>query len=98
MNSMMARRIWTVSAVRAAKAQVLNRWRRHSGGVMYALGMGVLQDAITAHIWFNITAANGYADVGKNRDVAASKLSSADIVEAQKRAKRCMASGYRACD
>ena len=65
----------------------------------YAKGEGVLQEMVAAHMWFNIAAANGAdASAAKNRDVAAGKLSSADIVEAQKRAKRCMASGYKDCD
>jgi TPR repeat protein len=67
-------------------------------GAMYYSGNGVLQDTIAAHMWFNIAAANGNKDAAKNRDIAAGKLSSADIVEAQKRAKRCMSSGYKDCD
>ena len=65
---------------------------------MYYSGNGVLQDTIAAHMWFNIAILNGDADAADNRDIIASKLSSADIVEAQKRAKRCMASGYKDCD
>jgi TPR repeat protein len=66
--------------------------------VMYAKGAGVLQDTIAAHMWFNIAAANGNAKAAKGRDFIAKELSSADIVEAQKRAKRCMASNYKGCD
>jgi hypothetical protein len=65
---------------------------------MYAKGEGVLQDTIAAHMWFNIAAANGEKRAVKNRDIAAGKLSSADIVKAQQMAKRCMASGYKDCD
>ena len=67
-------------------------------GWMYENGTGVLQDTIAAHMWFNIAAANGNKGAVKNRDIAAKKLSSSDIVEAQKRAKRCMSSGYKDCD
>ena len=67
-------------------------------GVMYENGKGVLQDTIAAHMWFNIAAANGNAKAAKGRDFIAKELSSADIVEAQKRAKRCMSSGYKDCD
>ena len=67
-------------------------------GAMYANGHGVLQDSALAHMWFNIAILNGDADAADNSDIIASKLSSADIVEAQKRAKRCMASGYKDCD
>jgi len=61
-------------------------------------GEGVLQDTITAHMWFNIAAAKGNAIAVENRDITAGEILSADIVEAQKRAKRCMASGYKDCD
>ena len=67
-------------------------------GVSYYNGEGVLQDTIAAHMWFNIAAANGNNAAVKNRDIAAGKLSSADIVKAQERAKRCMSSDYKDCD
>jgi TPR repeat protein len=63
-------------------------------GAMYDNGEGVLQDTIAAHMWLNIAAANGNKGAVKNRDIAAGKLSSADIVKAQERAKRCMSSDY----
>ena len=67
-------------------------------GVMYYNGEGVLQDTIAAHMWFNIAAIKGNKIAVKNRDMAAKKLLSADIVKAQQMAKRCMSSGYKDCD
>ena len=67
-------------------------------GVMYYSGNGVLQDTIAAHMWLNIAAANGNKKAAKNRDIVAGKLSSSGVEEAQKRAKRCMSSGYKDCD
>jgi len=67
-------------------------------GVRYYNGNGVLQDMIAAHMWFNIAAANGDREAVKVRDIAVDELSSSGIVKAQKRAKRCMASGYKECD
>ena len=67
-------------------------------GAMYDNGEGVLQDTISAHMWLNTAAANGNKGAVKNRDIAAGKLSSADVVKAQERAKRCMSSGYKDCD
>jgi uncharacterized protein len=67
-------------------------------GVSYYNGEGVLQDTIAAHMWFNIAAANGINAAVKNRDTLAEKLTKADIIEAQKRAKRCVASGYKDCN
>jgi uncharacterized protein len=49
-------------------------------------------------MWFNIAAANGINAAVKNRDTLAEKLTKADIIEAQKRAKRCVASGYKDCN
>ncbi|EDP61124.1 hypothetical protein BAL199_22307 [alpha proteobacterium BAL199] len=66
-------------------------------GLMYKRGDGVLQDTIAAHMWFNIAAANGNNAAVKNRDTVAEELTKADIFEAQKRAKRCVASGYKDC-
>ena len=67
-------------------------------GLMYDNGDGVQQDYVYAHMWFNIAAANGNTKAAKNRDIAAGELSSSGVEEAQKRAKRCMASGYKDCD
>ena len=85
------------------------RWYRlaadqgHAGaqvflGWMYADGEGVLQDNVTAHMWFNIAGANG-AEFGRdNREKIERKMTPADISEAQKRARICMASNYTDCE
>ena len=67
-------------------------------GVMYYIGRGVSQDTIAALMWFNIAATNGNKNAAKGRDIAAGELSSSGVEEAQKRAKRCMSSGYKDCD
>ena len=89
-------------------ATALKEWRplaeqglakaQNNLGMMYYNGKGVLQDTIAAHMWFNIAAANGHKKAAKNRDIAAGKLSSSDILKAQQKAKRCRASGYKDCD
>ena len=59
---------------------------------------GVLQDNVTAHMWFNIAGANG-AEFGRdNREKIERKMTPADISEAQKRARICMASNYTDCE
>ena len=65
---------------------------------LYWGGRGVLQDKIAILMWFNIAAANGHTGAVTNKDTVAKELSSADIVKAQKWAKRCMAWGYKGCD
>lgn len=67
-------------------------------GFMYAEGLGVAQDYVTAHIWFNIGSANGHERGSEFRDAVARNMTAADISEAQRRARVCMASDYQDCD
>ena len=82
----------------AAEARHQGHAGAHFLGVMYANGEGVLQDNVTAHMWFNIAGANG-AEFGRdNREKIERKMTPADISEAQKRARICMASNYTDCE
>jgi TPR repeat protein len=56
-------------------------------GLMYANGQGVPQNLIQAHMWFNLVAASGDADGLKARDEIATKMTPAQIVEAQRLAR-----------
>ena len=67
-------------------------------GVMYYNGEGVLQDNVTAHMWFNIAGANGDEFGRDDREIIERKMTPADISEAQKRARICMASNYTDCE
>ena len=53
-------------------------------GLMYGTGRGVAQNYVQAHMWSNLAAAQGNENGRKNRDLAASKMTSAQIAEAQK--------------
>ena len=53
-------------------------------GLRYAKGEGVPQNFLLAHMWFNLASAGGAADGGKNRDFVASKMTPAQIAEAQR--------------
>jgi len=67
-------------------------------GVMYALGQGVLLDYVYAHMWANISTYNGLESAAKLRDwLANEKMTSADISEAQKLARECVAKNYKGC-
>lgn len=67
-------------------------------GTYYFYGMGVPQDYVFAHKWFNIAAANG-ADIGPEmRESVAALMTLADIAEAQRRARECINSGYQGCE
>jgi TPR repeat protein len=67
-------------------------------GVVYDNGQGVLQDYVRAHLWFNVAAAKGDSDAAKNRDIAASKMTSQQIGEAQKLARQCLARDFKGCN
>ena len=67
-------------------------------GLMYATGQGVLQNNVQAHMWFNIAAVKGDKDAVKNRDIAASKMTTEQIAQAQRLAKECQARNYKNCD
>ena len=53
-------------------------------GVMYDKGLGVPQNYIEAHKWYNLAAAQGNKNAVKNRDIVASKMTPADVSKAQK--------------
>ena len=61
-------------------------------GVMYGTGQGVTQDYVLTHMWINLAASRvkgddqrKYAEV---RDRVSAKMTSEQIAEAQKRARR----------
>ena len=54
---------------------------------MYAKGQGVPQDYIQAHIWFNLSAAQGNAMARKNRELIAQIMTPAQIAEAERLAR-----------
>ena len=55
-------------------------------GRLYAQGLGVLQDYVEAHKWFNLAASRGEADAVPERDALASKMTPHQIAAAQQRA------------
>ena len=66
-------------------------------GSMYQNGHGEPQNAIMAHMWFNIASANGSDLAKRKRDSVAETLTSSALSDAQQRAHRCMVSSYRDC-
>jgi uncharacterized protein len=74
----------------AAHAGCLHQGRadaQTSLGFQYANGLGVQQDYVTAHMWFNLAAARGNRDAEKDRDMIAAQMTPARIAEAQKLAR-----------
>ena len=78
-------------------AEALELYRRAAGhclavaqynlGLMYAEGNGVPPDYVQAHMWLNLASLQGNEKANKNRDIAAEKMSSEQIAEAQRMAR-----------
>ena len=66
-------------------------------GAMYYNGQGVLQDNVYAHIWWSIAASNGAGDAVKNRDIAAKRMTTEQVAQAQKLARECVKKNYKGC-
>ena len=56
-------------------------------GNMYLNGQGVLQDYIRAHMWLNVSGANGNEDGRKGRESIKKQMTPAQVAEAQKLAR-----------
>ena len=56
-------------------------------GVMYAEARGVPQDYVRAYMWFNLAAAQGEQKATELLDMAARRMTQAQIAEAQKLAR-----------
>ena len=63
-------------------------------GVMYRNGWGVVTHYVVAHMWYDISAANGSEHGAKNREKLAKNMTSEDISKAQAMARVCMSSNY----
>ena len=64
---------------------------------MYAEGVGVIQDNVYAHMWWNIAASSGDEYAIGNRDIVAKQMNPAQITEAQKLARECVRKKYKGC-
>jgi TPR repeat protein len=78
---------------RVAAAQE-NASTQYNLGVMNAHGDGVVQDDVIAHIWINISGANGHSRVSDGRGLVEEGMTREQIAEAQALARSCMASDY----
>ena len=73
--------------------EALAQWRAAAGsgdrramlalGRLYLQGLGVLQDYVEAHKWFNLAASRGEVAAVAERDVLAGKMTPAQVAEAQ---------------
>lgn len=56
-------------------------------GWLYLQGLGVLQDYVQAHKWFNLAASRGESDAARQRDALAAKMTAEERAEARKLAR-----------
>ncbi len=56
-------------------------------GYMYWKGLGVRQDYVKAHMWYNLAAFEGQRDASKDRDRVAEQMTPEQITEAKRRAR-----------
>ena len=74
-----------------------NATAQNNLGLMYEYGEGVIQDNVIAHMWLNIGASNGSTKGTSNRDSLAKRMTAAQLAEAQKLARECVAKNYKGC-
>ena len=66
-------------------------------GFLYQNGLGVLQDNLYVHMWWNVAASIGHESAPKNRDIIVKEMTPTDISEAQQLARECVAKNYKGC-
>ena len=66
-------------------------------GLMYQNSRGVIQDSVYAHMWFNTAAAEGNEGARELRGLIEQQMTPAQIAEAQKLARECVAKEYKGC-
>ena len=59
-------------------------------GLVYAEGIGVEADIVSAHKWFNLAVARGFTNAKDARQEMADKMTIEEISEAQKAAREWM--------
>ncbi len=64
-------------------------------GRLYLQGLGVIQDYVEAHKWFNLAASRGVAEALEEREALAAKMTPAQLATAQARAAAWQSGGGR---
>ena len=66
-------------------------------GVLYALGQGVPQDYVRAYMWSDLAAVSGDEAMVLARDLVASRMTPAQIAEAQQLSQQCQTRQFKGC-
>ena len=67
-------------------------------GQRYLQGLGVLQDYVEAHMWFNLAASRGEAAAVSERDALSEKMTPAQVAEAQALARAWLPGAQEGAD
>ena len=70
---------------------------QYNPSLMYALGHGIIQDHVYAHVWSNIAASSGHKNATANRDVIAKRMTASQLEKAQELARECVRKKYKGC-
>ena len=62
-------------------------------GILYSEGQGVTTDYVSAHKWLNLAATQGHEDARRLRDTIAARMSTEEILEAQRAARDTLRMG-----
>ena len=84
------------------------RWRRLAAeqghadaqfnlGFSFAIGRGVLKNAVIAYMWLTVADANGGANAREARDLLGRDMTRAEISRAPELARTCLISNYQDC-
>ncbi len=66
-------------------------------GVLYVDGRGLSADPVLGYMWVSLAAAVGETSAAATQRALDSKLTPAQVTEAQNLARKCKESGYKAC-
>lgn len=73
-------------------------WQGQLGlAAMHGAGLGVSRDQLAAHAWLIVAAGNGSEEASRRIEELGARVSSAEVNEAQRLARRCVNSGYVSC-
>ena len=81
-----------------AAAKLGDTEAQFSLGVMYASGEGVLENKLSAYLWWSMAKMQGDKDAAGNLDMLKPRMTEQQISEAQALAAKCYESDYKDCD
>ena len=74
-----------------------NAEAQYNLGVMYALGQGVIEDKVYAHMWVNLASLNGFEMSEEINELLAEIMTPSQIEKAQQLARVCVKKNYKGC-